>query len=120
MSLRVPPATVVAPDPVALPASQPSRGARPQNSPPSSKPASTAGFAVQVGAFSTEAAAHELVSKLRASGYDVYLTPAAASSDGRWRVRVGPVPQRARADELALRLEREQKLPTWVLSEEGA
>jgi cell division septation protein DedD len=36
----------------------------------------------------------------------------------RWRVRVGPVKTRAEAESLSARLKREQKLPTWILSEE--
>ena len=83
-------------------------------------PADTAGFSVQVGAFTSEMAAQELLGLLRKRGYEVYLTPGDGFADGRWRVRVGPVPSRGAADQLAGRLEREEKLPTWVLGGEGA
>jgi cell division septation protein DedD len=35
-------------------------------------------------------------------------------------VRVGPFPSRAEADRVAARLKAEEKLPTWVLDEDGA
>ena len=102
--------------------------ARPESPAPGPPPRSNApaaavvgtGFAVQVGAFANEQAADELRGRLRDRGFDAYLTPSAGVADGRWRVRVGPVADRAQADALAKRLERDEKLPTWVLSEEGA
>jgi cell division septation protein DedD len=39
--------------------------------------------------------------------------------DDRWRVRVGPIAGRQEAEELALRLKRQDRLPTWVLPEPG-
>ena len=54
--------------------------------------------------------------KLRKRGFPVYVAPSAEPGSKRWRVRVGPVATREKADELADRLERE-KLPTWVLAE---
>lgn len=75
------------------------------------------GFAVQVGAFSDAAAARRLAGELRAAGLPVYVVPASAAADARWRVRVGPVSTRREAERLAVRLKRREKLPTWVLSE---
>ncbi len=77
------------------------------------------GFSVQVGAFSDGSSAENVRQKLRGKGFDSYVVPASASGDGKWRVRVGPVPTRNAADSLAGRLKSEERLPTWVLSEGG-
>ena len=63
----------------------------------------------------------KLASSLRSSGLPVYVSPsAAAEGDQRWRVRVGPLATREEADRIAARLKAKEKLPTWVLSEDGA
>ncbi|MBW2543505.1 MAG: SPOR domain-containing protein [Deltaproteobacteria bacterium] len=74
------------------------------------------GFAVQVGAFSDQSAAKKLADSLRARGYAVYLAPTEGSPTS-WRVRVGPVATRPEAENTARRLEKAEKLPTWVLGE---
>jgi cell division septation protein DedD len=58
--------------------------------------------------------------KLEARGFDSYVIPGSHGGDGKWRVRVGPVPSREGADALAARLKSEEKLPTWVLPEGGS
>ena len=76
---------------------------------------------MQVGAFAESSAAEELASSLRSSGLPVYVSPsAAAAGDQRWRVRVGPLATREEADRIAARLKTKEKLPTWVLTEDGA
>ncbi|MFP6641601.1 MAG: SPOR domain-containing protein [Myxococcota bacterium] len=75
-------------------------------------------FVIQVGAFADSSAAQGLAERLRGSGYLTHVI--APHDDDRWRVRVGPVPGRAEADELALRLKSEERLPTWVLSDSGS
>jgi len=78
----------------------------------------TAGFSVQVGAFSEKSAAKKLADSLSARGYPVYLAP----TEGKpvsWRVRVGPVETRPEAEKTARRLESAEKLPTWVLGEDS-
>ena len=82
--------------------------------------APAARFAVQVGAFSESRAAERLAESLRGKGFEVYLSPGAKAGEARWRVRVGPLPSRAEADRVAARLKAEEKLPTWVLDEDGA
>lgn len=77
------------------------------------------GSAVQVGAFADGGAAEDLSQKLRRRGFETYVVPASESGDGKWRVRVGPVPSKAAAESLASRLKSEERLPTWVLSEGG-
>ncbi len=74
-------------------------------------------FAVQVGAFNESAAAERLAERLRARGFDVYVSPSAPGQGARWRVRVGPLASREQADRAAARLKAEEKLPTWVLDE---
>ena len=78
----------------------------------------TTGFSVQVGAFSDRRAADVLAESLRREGYSVYLSQGEGES-GAWRVRVGPMPSREDAERAGRRLEKVQKLPIWVLSEDS-
>ena len=75
-------------------------------------------WAIQVGAFSDSKSATGLATGLRSKGYPVELIPATEDSR-RWRVRVQPVEGRARAEGLADRLKREERLPTWLISLEA-
>src|SRR5690606_2271969 len=75
------------------------------------------GFAVQVGAFADAAAAEQLARRLRGRGHPVYVAPSVGTDAARWRVRVGPLGSRAEAEGVAARLEREERLSTWVLAE---
>jgi cell division septation protein DedD len=72
-----------------------------------------------VGAFADGGAAEDVRQKLRSKGFDTYVIPAKQSGDGKWRVRVGPVPDKGAAEQLASRLKTEERLPTWVLAEGG-
>jgi DedD protein len=77
-------------------------------------------LSVQVGAFGESHAAEQLADSLRKSGLPVYVSPsAAAAGEQRWRVRVGPLATREEADRIASRLKAKEKLPTWVLTEDG-
>lgn len=76
-----------------------------------------AGFAVQVGAFAEPAAAEQLARRLKEHGHPVYVAPATGADGPRWRVRVGPLATRSEADALAARLQREERVATWVLAE---
>ncbi|MBW2273291.1 MAG: SPOR domain-containing protein [Deltaproteobacteria bacterium] len=87
--------------------------------PPTSPPTSAGSFSVQVGSFAQSEGAEKIARELEGKGYPVYVTPAAVSGGGRWRVRVGPVATRDEAEGFAGRLKREEQLPTWVLSEGG-
>jgi len=75
-------------------------------------------WAIQVGAFSDSRSASGLVARLQAKGYPVELIPASEAST-RWRVRVQPVESKTRAQDLAERLKREERLPTWLISLEA-
>jgi cell division protein FtsN len=75
-------------------------------------------WAIQVGAFSDEASAARLADGLVAKGYPTELLAASGESK-RWRVRVQPLSGEAKAKEIAIRLKRVERLPTWVLPMEG-
>jgi len=74
-------------------------------------------FSVQVGAFADRASADKLVARLRGRGYSSYVKADSEGAAKRYRVRVGPVPARERAEELAAKLTKGEKLPTWILDE---
>jgi cell division septation protein DedD len=80
------------------------------------------GFSVQVGAFSEGAGAQQLAARLEALGFPSYVAEVDVEgrAGARYRVRVGPFPTRDAASDAAGRLHAEQRLPTWVLAEEGA
>ena len=86
---------------------------------PSTPAAVRAGYSVQVGAFVEGGAAENVRQQLRSKGFASYVIAAKHSRDGRWRVRVGPVPSKEAAEKLASRLKTEERLPTWVVTEGG-
>lgn len=69
-----------------------------------SSPAPTAGWAVQVGSFASRENAERLKRDLGGQGFEAFV--AEGSSGGRklYRVRIGPVAERAQAEALAARL----------------
>jgi cell division septation protein DedD len=62
--------------------------------------ASSVGFVVQIGAPSAEADANALRDRARAQGFSAFVQPAETDSGRRYRVRVGPVADRAAAQAL--------------------
>jgi len=86
---------------------------------PASVSSSAGRYSVQVRAFEDSQGADRVAAMLGEKGYPVYVTPTATTGDGRWRVRVGPVSGRSRAEQVAKRLKHEEQLPTWVLAEGG-
>lgn len=73
--------------------------------PPKAAPAaSSVGFAVQMGAFASEAEANALRDRLRAAGYSTLVQPVRTDKGTLNRVRVGPVSTRAEAEQLKARL----------------
>jgi cell division septation protein DedD len=76
------------------------------------------GFAVQVGAFATGASADGLAAELKKLGHPAYVADDGGAG-ARFKVRVGPIASRAEADALADRLNREQRLSTWVVARGG-
>lgn len=71
------------------------------------KSASSGGYIVQVGAFSSAATAAQEADKIRAWGFKVYTEVIAGTS----RVRIGPYTDRSRAEEVRLRLEKHGEHP---------
>lgn len=72
-------------------------------------------FSIQVGAFGDAKLATSLAERLRSTGYPAEVIEPRV--DDRWRVRVGPLDERGTAEEMARRLKRENRLPTWILRE---
>ena len=66
--------------------------------------ASDVGFAVQLGAFASQAEAHALRDRLRAAGFSAIVQPVPTAKGTLNRVRVGPVATRAEAEQLKSRL----------------
>ena len=89
----------------------------PVAAPPPASPPADGGYAIQVGAFSSETAAQELASELRQLGIPSYIE--AEPDRSRYKVRVGPIATEAEAKRTARRLKTEHRLPTWVLSRES-
>lgn len=100
------PAPATAPEPVARPA--PAPASTPESAPKSTAPAPTpatagARFAVQIGSFANRTNAEGLVAKLREGGFPAFMSPTVRGQK-LYRVRVGPVADRAEAQLLATRL----------------
>ena len=112
-----------APEPVAprepLPAVAKAPPATPVQPPaetaPAPAPVTRGGWAVQVGAFGSAAAAQRLVKDLQGAGYRAFVSPVTRSGKTLHRVRVGPEPGRDDANRLAERL-KGRGLPTAVVA----
>lgn len=65
-------------------------------------------WVVQVGSFARETNALVLRDRLREAGYEAFVEEGRGEERTLWRVRVGPVSERAQAEELRVALERER------------
>lgn len=83
--------------------------------PASRPPAAKGSFAVQVGAFGSTQGADKVVRELHAAGFDAYVSPVQRSGKTLFRVRVGPVAERSRADSMAATL-KGRGLPATVVA----
>lgn len=105
-----PDVAAVAPAPISLPAAAPAPAAAAPVTTPAKpaavvKPVAAAesgakGFAVQVGAPASEAAANSLRDKMRAAGFPSYIQPVDTDTGRRYRVRIGPEADRSAASAL--------------------
>lgn len=100
-----PPPKAVAPEPpreAKKPAAKPVQEAKkPEPAPLKSDPAfASKGYYLQLGAFGSEANAKALQAKVQAAGFKVGL----ADSNGQYRVRVGPIPERDKAMDVLSKL----------------
>lgn len=103
-----PVAAQAAPEPAAAapvpPAkSAPSRSASTPSPPPSAPPAAGSAWVVQLGSFASRANAERLAQQVRSRGFQVGVSRA-ASGRALYRVRVGPVRDRAAAVQLQAKL----------------
>ncbi len=72
------------------------------------------GYAIQVAAFNARGEAETLVTRLSAKGYAVYLVTPQAGQPAMFRVRVGKFRERAEAERVAARLERDEQFKPWI------
>ena len=92
----------------------PTSTAPPVEAVPAAAPVTRGGWAVQVGAFGSAAAAQRLVTELEGAGYRAFVSPVTRSGKTLHRVRVGPESGRDGATRLAERL-KGRGLPTAVV-----
>lgn len=81
----------------------------------STAPSELASWAVQVGSFGSEANAIGLRDKLRGKGFPAYVDAIDGKARTFYRVRIGPMIQRAEAEQLQSRLAAEEKLKGLVV-----
>lgn len=104
---REPPAVAKAPPAIAV--------KPPVETAPAPAAVTHGGWAVQVGAFGSAAAAQRLVKDLQGAGYRAFVSPVTRSGKTLYRVRVGPEAGRDDANRLAERL-KGRGLPTAVVA----
>lgn len=117
-SVAAPPTDELAVEPVEVPAPPAAAKQPPIPEVAAAPPPSDVRFAIQVGAFAERSGAERLRGELESEGLPAYLSAGTSAGNARWRVRVGPYPDRTRADAVASRLKRTRQLPTWVLNED--
>jgi len=107
-----PPAPVPAPAPIALPpaAAELSNAEAVVHEPAPAAQAGPGAWVVQLGVFGQEANAQSLAKTLRARGYTAFVERFAGKAGPSFRVRIGPLKDRASADALQARLKREDKV----------
>ena len=109
------------------PAQQSASSTEPKASAPAGKsepvatrtPPELAEWAVQVGSFRNKANALGLRDQLRKKGYDAYVDEVELDGKPLYRLRVGPVAKRPKAEELARKLKSEEKVNALVVSHSG-
>jgi cell division protein FtsN len=69
---------------------------------------------VQLGSFASRTNAETLQRQLKAEGFNVYLAPIGSGAATRYRVRLGPVADRAAAAAIMGRLQAHQHAATLV------
>jgi len=88
-----------------------------QAPPPKAPAAPKAKYTLQIAALNSSEEANELVSKLKAKGYDAYaVTGTAAAKGALHRVRVGSFPSLQEARQFAVEFEKKEKIKTIITS----
>lgn len=82
-------------------------------------PPELAEWAVQVGSFRDKSNAIGLRDKLRKKGYDAYVDEVKLDGKPLYRLRVGPVAKRPKAEDIAHKLKAEEKMNALVVSHSG-
>jgi DedD protein len=101
--------------PVALMASASDQSSdAPANAVPANK---AGGWAVQLGAFGNEADANKMRDRLRELGFDGYVDNIPSGKGKLYRVRAGPVNQRARAEELKTQVAAKMKISGIIVTQ---
>jgi len=79
-------------------------------------PAPGSGFAVQIAAVNVRGDADAMAKRLSAKGYSAYVLPSTTGGSSMFRVRVGTFKTRREANEVAARLQKEERLKVtpWV------
>jgi cell division septation protein DedD len=107
--------TPIPDDPPALSEPTPTAPAVSAEAPSLAEPV-RAGFAVQVAALRARGAADAIVRRLVGKGYPAdLLAPAQDAPATVYRVRVGTYTNRSEAEEVASRLEREERFKPWII-----
>ncbi len=94
------------PPPAAPPAPAPTQPAPAAASRPAGPTAS--GWAVQVGSFSKQDTAEQLAKELRGQGHATFVMPVRSGATTLYRVRIGPVKERASAEALLRKVRQER------------
>lgn len=111
----VAPTSAVTPPPSAI-TPPPSAVAQPPAAAPaiSAPSAAQRGWAVQLGSFASKEHAETLMRQLKAEGFSVYLSPIGSAAAKRYRVRVGPIADRAAASGVIAKLHAHRHAATLV------
>lgn len=75
------------------------------------------GWAVQLGAFKTDADANKLRDQLRVGGFAAFSERTGSGDDALWRVRAGPYADRAGADKARAAIESKLKLKGMIVTQ---
>lgn len=92
------------PPPAAPPVHLETAAPAPTSQATGAKPKASGGWAVQLGSFASRANADKLMHQLHAQGFAAYLVPGGSGAGARYRVRVGPMPDRGAATQVAAKL----------------
>jgi rare lipoprotein A len=105
-------ASAVSPIPVpTAPAATPAPALAPAPSPPAT---ASSAWNVQVGSFASKANAESLMHQLNAEGFSAHLAPQGTGAAKRYRVRLGPIADRATAAGVIAKLQAHRHTATLV------
>jgi len=108
-----------APAPAPPPAVRVAAAIPPPAAPPPASSGPLKGWAVQVGSFSQKPNAERLKTRLDSAGFKTYVASSQTSAGTRHRVRVGPYPNRERAQQTQKEVDAQTGLKTALMKESG-